>query len=67
LGRGSFGTVFLAHNYETHNDYALKVFNKNLLKKDRILIKDESTGKMTEKSAYDDALKEIKIMKTLDN
>ena len=57
----------MAHNYDTHTDFALKVFKKHLLLKEKILEKDEISGKLKEKNALDDALREIQIMKTLDN
>ena len=37
IGRGSYGTVKLVFNTEDHNYYAMKVMNKSLLKKRRVL------------------------------
>jgi serine/threonine protein kinase len=46
LGKGAYGTVFLAHMNETHYDYAMKIFNKNVLRGIKDFVKDEKTGRM---------------------
>ena len=50
LGQGEFGTVFLAHVNETHEDFAMKVFSKGKLAGRKDMVKDEATGRMVRKN-----------------
>ncbi|EGC38659.1 hypothetical protein DICPUDRAFT_148677 [Dictyostelium purpureum] len=59
LGRGTYGKVKLAYQYETHQLYAIKIFNKFRLKK-----KTMGFGKP---NAFDQVLKEIAIMKKMNH
>ena len=52
---------------ETHYDYAMKIFNKNVLRGIKDFVKDEVTGKMKRKDALEDVNNEIEIMKQLDS
>ena len=67
LGQGEFGTVFLAHVNETHEDFAMKVFSKGKLAGRKDMYKDENTGRMIKKNWLDEVKKEIKIMEKLEN
>ena len=51
LGSGAFGTVFHVHVNETHEDFAMKVYSKQMLesKKDTMVL-DPATGKMAPKN-----------------
>jgi hypothetical protein len=39
---------------ETHYDYAMKMFNKNILRGHKEMVKDEKTGRMRRKDALED-------------
>ena len=52
---------------ETDYDYAMKIFNKNVLRGIKDFVKDEVTGKMKRKDALEDVNNEIEIMKQLDS
>ena len=67
LGKGEFGTVFLAHVNETHEDFAMKCFSKGKLQGRKDMYKDELTGKMVKKNWLEEVHKEIKIMQKLEN
>lgn len=68
LGEGAFGMVQKVHVNETHEDFAMKVYSKQVLtsKKDT-MVKDASTGRMVYKNYLDDIKKEIQIMKRLNS
>ena len=66
LGQGSFGTVYLVHVNETHEDFAMKVFSKQiLLSKKDAMVKDAATGRLKHKNYLEEIKKEIEIMKQL--
>ena len=58
----------MVHVNETHLDYAMKVFSKNILRNNKsMLVKDETTGKMKAKDLLKEVHKEIEIMKMIDS
>ena len=66
LGQGSFGTVYRVHVNETHEDFAMKVFSKQiLLSKKDAMVKDAETGRLKHKNYLEEIRKEIEIMKQL--
>ena len=68
LGEGSFGKVQKVHVNETHEDFAMKVYSKQVLqsKKDT-MVKDETTGRMVYKNYLEEIKKEIAVMKRLNS
>ena len=62
LGKGAFGKVCLATDITTNTKYALKVLNKSLLRRKRILRKNKPPTNMLE-----NIFREIAIMKKLDH
>ena len=57
LGKGSFGKVKLIKHTETGETFAMKIFNKNVLKKKR----------MGTRNMIQDVEHEIRIMKMMDH
>ena len=54
------------HVNETHEDFAMKVFSKQiLLSKKDAMVKDPTTGKLKHKNYLEEIQKEIEIMKQL--
>ncbi len=62
LGKGAFGKVALAKDITTNIKYAIKVLNKSLLRRKRILRKGKPPTNMLE-----NIFREIAIMKKLDH
>ena len=67
LGAGAFGTVYLVHTNETHEDFAMKVYSKQVMGSKKETIRDETTGKLKVKDYLEDTRKEIEIMKRLNS
>jgi len=63
LGKGSYAKVKMCINTDNGKTFAVKVFNKSLLKRRKIW--DGSQGGF--KTAFDDVMREIAIMKKLDH
>eukprot|EP00756_Hemistasia_phaeocysticola_P031111 Hpha_TRINITY_DN16332_c2_g5::TRINITY_DN16332_c2_g5_i1::g.60885::m.60885/K07359/CAMKK2; calcium/calmodulin-dependent protein kinase kinase 2 len=63
LGRGSYGKVKLVVHNATERLYAIKIMNKSVLAK----VNKGGQGDLQGKSALDDAMHEIAVMKRLDH
>lgn len=65
LGKGSYAKVKICYDTEEHNrvPYAIKIFNKSLLKRRRMW----SSAEKSYKTAFDDVLREIAIMRKLEH
>lgn len=66
LGQGPFSVIKLVEDQETKKLYAAKTYNKNILQKNRELVRGKD-GKVQYKDQLQDILNEIKIMKKLDH
>lgn len=66
LGKGSFAKVKLAVCGEKKNMFAIKIFDKEKLKKD-VKVTVTKDGKKEYTNAYDNVKEEIEIMKCLDH
>lgn len=63
LGSGSFARVKLCEEESSAEKFAMKVFRKGLLRKQREFIKDEATGGMKVRTSLDKVYSEIAIMR----
>jgi len=63
LGKGSYAKVKLCINTDNGSTFAVKIFNKSLLKRRKLW--DSTIG--TFKTAFDDVMREIAIMKKLEH
>ena len=48
-------------------DYAMKLFNKQILKGNKEMVRDEVTGKLRAKDQLQEVMHEIELMKRFDN
>eukprot|EP00347_Sterkiella_histriomuscorum_P005259 403357278 len=67
LGQGSYGVVKLVQKNETLEKFAMKMFWKSKLKREKEFIKQDDDGQLIVKDALQDVLREIEIMKELDH
>lgn len=67
LGEGSFAQVKLVLENETQQRYAMKQFSISRLRKQKDYQKNVLTGEMLVKNAFNDTVREIKIMAKLGN
>jgi serine/threonine protein kinase len=67
IGEGATAKVYEYVDNETGTQYAVKKFNKLLLKKSKNYINDPITGRLVTKTRFDKVLNEIEILKYIHN
>ena len=66
LGSGPFSKIKLAHNKNDSKYYAIKQYNKSVLKKKKELVKGKD-GKTIYRDNFQDVLNEMRVMKQLNH